>query len=171
MWQAGRRCHSSCRHIPPPRYTRDEPEISAWLRRGTEPPDYTSSGVASTTIWPTSSHRRRLRPLPRRHPSQRRRTGTTFPSGHVRGVLRLSGTIKLYDGADWLDGRQGDFLYVPPGGIHGFRNEADEPASILMLFAPGAPREHYFEGMADLADLTDDERRESFIRHDSFFIE
>ncbi len=43
--------------------------------------------------------------------------------------------------------RPNDFLYVPPGGIHGFRNEADEPASILMLFAPGAPREYYFEGL------------------------
>ena len=49
----------------------------------------------------------------------------------------LSGTIKLYDGTDWIDGHPNDFLYVPPGGIHGFRNEADEPASILMLFAPG----------------------------------
>ena len=71
----------------------------------------------------------------------------------------LSGTIKLYDGTDWIDGHPNDFLYVPPGGIHGFRNEADEPASILMLFAPGAPREHYFEGFAHLADLTDEERR------------
>jgi quercetin dioxygenase-like cupin family protein len=56
----------------------------------------------------------------------------------------LSGTMKLYDGSKgggWIDGHQGDFLYVPPGGVHGFRNEADEPASILMLFAPGAPRE------------------------------
>jgi quercetin dioxygenase-like cupin family protein len=53
----------------------------------------------------------------------------------------LSGTMKLYDGSkgdDWIDGHQGDFLYVPPGGVHGFRNGADEPASILMLFAPDA---------------------------------
>jgi hypothetical protein len=60
---------------------------------------------------------------------------------------------------------------VPPGGVHGFRNEADEPASILMLFAPGAPRERYLEDIGQLADLTDAERREWFIRHDSFFIE
>ena len=76
-----------------------------------------------------------------------------------------------YDGRDWLDGHQGDFLYVPPGGVHGFRNDADEPASILMLFAPGAPRERYLEDIGQLADLTDAERREWFIRHDSFFIE
>ncbi len=31
-----------------------------------------------------------------------------------------------------------------------------------MLFAPGAPREHYFEGLAQLGELTDEERREWF---------
>ena len=67
--------------------------------------------------------------------------------------------MKLYDGNDWTDGRAHDFLYVPPGGIHGFRNEADEPASVLMLFAPGAPRDAYFDGFGALADMTDDERR------------
>jgi hypothetical protein len=41
----------------------------------------------------------------------------------------------------------------------------------LMLFAPGAPREHYFEGFAHLADLTDEERKEWFIKNDNFFIE
>jgi mannose-6-phosphate isomerase-like protein (cupin superfamily) len=83
----------------------------------------------------------------------------------------LSGTVKLYDGTDWVDGNQNDFLYVPPGGVHGFRNEADDPASLLMLFAPGAPREHYFEGLAKLGGLTDEERREWFIKNDNYFVE
>lgn len=39
-----------------------------------------------------------------------------------------------------------------------------------MLFAPGAPREAYFEGFGALTDMTDDERREWFIRHDNFFV-
>ncbi len=61
----------------------------------------------------------------------------------------LSGRIQLFDGREWTVGEQGDYLYVPPGGIHGFGNQSDEPASILMLFAPGAPpREFYFEGVA-----------------------
>ena len=29
---------------PPARYTEDEPEVSAWPKRGTEPPDYVTSG-------------------------------------------------------------------------------------------------------------------------------
>ena len=31
--------------------------------------------------------------------------------------------------------------------------------------------EHYFEGFAQLADLSDEERREWFIANDNFFIE
>ena len=39
------------------------------------------------------------------------------------------------------DGRPGDFLYVPQGGVHAFRNESGEPASMLILFTPrGAAR-------------------------------
>jgi len=83
----------------------------------------------------------------------------------------ISGTVRLYDGNDWIDGNPNDFLYVPPGGIHGFRNEADAPVSILMLFAPGAPREAYFEGFAQLADLSDEERAEWFVKNDNFFLE
>lgn len=30
---------------PPPRYTKDEPEVSAWLKRADSPPDYETSGV------------------------------------------------------------------------------------------------------------------------------
>ena len=39
----------------------------------------------------------------------------------------------------------------PIGGVHGFRNESGEPASMLLLFTPGAPREDYFETLADAA--------------------
>jgi hypothetical protein len=46
--------------------------------------------------------------------------------------------------------------------------QTDDPASVLMLIALGAPREAYFEGFAALADMADDERREWFVRHDNF---
>jgi len=82
----------------------------------------------------------------------------------------LSGTIRLHDGSDWVDARPGDFLYVPQGGVHGFRNESGEPASLLILFTPGAPREDYFERVATTSAMTEEERAEFFLRHDTFWV-
>ena len=50
----------------------------------------------------------------------------------------LTGTIRLFNGERWTDGTPGDFLYVPEGGVHAFRNESGQPASMLLHFAPGA---------------------------------
>jgi quercetin dioxygenase-like cupin family protein len=156
---------------PPARYTKDEPEISAWLKRADQPPDYETSGVKyhylanqQDTAGDYGLYRVDIAPAGGGPPAH-------FHRAMSEAFFVLSGTMKLYDGTQWADGHQGDFLYVPPGGVHGFRNEADEPASILMLFAPGAPREAYFEGFAALADMTDDERQEWFIRHDNFWVQ
>ncbi len=157
---------------PPARYTSDQPEVSATLRRGDEPPDYDSHGVIQyhylanqqKTAGDYGLYRVDIAP----------RGGGPGPHFHramSEAFFVLSGTMTLYDGTDWIQAGPNDFLYVPPGGIHGFRNEADESASVLMLFAPGAPREAYFEGFGHLADMTDDERREWFIKHDNFFVE
>ena len=82
----------------------------------------------------------------------------------------LSGTVKVYDGRSWTDAGPGDFLHVPPGGIHAFRNESGEPATMLIHFAPGAPREPYFEGLPGIAEASPQER-EAFIRsHDQYAV-
>ena len=156
---------------PEPRYLKDQPEASAWLKRAEDPPDYQTSGTKyhylanqQDTDGDYGLYRVDLGP-------SAGGPGPHFHRAMSEAFFVLSGTMKLYDGTDWVDGVEGDFLYVPPGGIHGFRNGADEPASILMLFAPGAPREHYFEGLPQLGDMTDEERREWFIKNDNFFIE
>jgi mannose-6-phosphate isomerase-like protein (cupin superfamily) len=156
---------------PPPRYTRDEPEVSATLRRADTPADYESFGVSyhylanqQKTDGDYGLYRVDIGPAGGG-------PGPHFHRAMSEAFFVLSGTLKLYDGRDWIDGTPGDFLYVPPGGVHGFRNEADGPASTLMLFAPGAPREAYFEGFAHLADMTDEERREWFIKNDNYFLE
>ena len=86
----------------------------------------------------------------------------------------ISGSVQLYDGSSWLEGRPGDFVYVPEGGLHGFRNESGLPASMLILFAPGAPREAYFEGLVELAEgrwkPTHDELEAFFVEHDNIYI-
>ena len=79
---------------------------------------------------------------------------------------------RLFDGADWKQGGAGDFLYVPPRGVHGFRNDSGAPVSMLILFAPAPPREAYFRELADrIASgriYTDAERAEFMARHDQF---
>jgi quercetin dioxygenase-like cupin family protein len=85
----------------------------------------------------------------------------------------LSGAIRLYDGSRWIDGRPGDFLHVPEGGIHAFRNESGEPASMLLLFVPGAPREEYFETLARMGEglvLSDEQRAAFNLRHDTYWL-
>ncbi|HEX7746865.1 MAG TPA: cupin domain-containing protein [Micromonosporaceae bacterium] len=83
----------------------------------------------------------------------------------------LSGTVRLYDGRRWVDATAGDFLFVPEGGVHAFRNQSGEAASMLILFAPGAPREGYFEGLAEVSQLSAEEQAQFFIRHDTYWIE
>lgn len=156
---------------PPARHHGD-PEVSAWLKRGDDSPDHDSFGLVQYRYLADQTDTGGDYGLYRVDLA----AGAGGPGPHFHRAMSeaffvLSGTIELYDGTDWKTGGPQDFLYVPPGGIHGFRNVADEPASILMIFAPGAPREHYFEGLAQVGELTDDERREWFVRNDNFFVE
>jgi mannose-6-phosphate isomerase-like protein (cupin superfamily) len=85
----------------------------------------------------------------------------------------LTGTIKIFDGRTWIDTQVGDFVHVPPGGIHGFRNESGAPASMLIHFSPGAPREGYFEGLRDFAvngRPSDEDMAEFYRRHDNIWL-
>jgi mannose-6-phosphate isomerase-like protein (cupin superfamily) len=105
--------------------------------------------------------------------------GTPGASAHFHRTMSesffiLSGTVGLYNGEEWTDASAGDYLYVPEGGIHGFRNASNEPASMLILFAPGAPREGYFEGLADRAAGRREFTPEEFVAfceaHDNYFV-
>jgi mannose-6-phosphate isomerase-like protein (cupin superfamily) len=86
----------------------------------------------------------------------------------------LSGSIRIFDGQRWIDTSPGDFVHVPEGGIHGFRNESGAPASMLIHFAPAGPREAYFEGTARLshgAQMTDEEKAAFYLFHDNIFVD
>jgi mannose-6-phosphate isomerase-like protein (cupin superfamily) len=87
----------------------------------------------------------------------------------------LDGTVRLFDGDRWTAAAAGDFLYVPEGGLHAFRNESGAPASMLILFAPGAPREGYFEGLVEMFSsgrpVTPEEYEAFCERHDTYFVE
>ena len=113
-------------------------------------------------------------------------TGTTFglyrwtfgpeesgPDPHYHRAITesfyvLSGEVRLFDGTGWRTGRPGDFMFVPEGGLHGFRGA--NRASMLLLFTPGAPREDYFETLAAAEPMTDEERAEFMLRHDTYWV-
>ena len=85
----------------------------------------------------------------------------------------LAGTVLIYDGKSWIETRPGDFVHVPEGGLHGFRNDSDAPATLLIHFAPGAPREAYFEGNARFArdGRPGEAEMAAFYReHDNYFL-
>ena len=158
---------------PPDRYHRKAGEVSARLRpTETEPDlvnrsgsvDYLATGVCTNGDY--GLYRWNMGAEP------------SGPDPHFHRSLSesfyvLSGSVRLYDGRHWVDGRPGDFLYVPEGGLHTFRNESGQPASMLILFAPGAPRERYFEGLAEIAGTgqrpSPEEMAEFYLRHDTFW--
>ena len=85
----------------------------------------------------------------------------------------LAGTVTLGDGEKTFDAQAGDHLYVPPGGLHSFKNHSDEPASMLLLFSPGAPREGYFEGLLEIAEgkeMSGEELSAFFLEHDNIYV-
>ena len=80
----------------------------------------------------------------------------------------LSGEVRLYNGERWVTAGEGDFLHVPPGGLHAFQNDSDDPVSLLLLFTPGAPREEYFEKLGEYAQRGGQELKAFRIRHDQY---
>lgn len=86
----------------------------------------------------------------------------------------LDGEVRLFNGANWITAVKGDYLYVPPNGIHAFRNESETASSMLILFAPGIPREKYFLGLAEIAasgrKLGDEEYTEFLATHDQYMV-
>ncbi|MFF5975451.1 cupin domain-containing protein [Streptomyces sp. NPDC012769] len=155
---------------PAPRYSGDQGEISARYRSASAEPDYTAPGADYHYLSTTLSTKGEYGLYRVDMGPQAVGPSTHFHKAMSEAFFVLSGTMRLFDGEKWIDATSGDHLYVPVGGLHAFRNESGEPASMLMLFAPGAPREEYFEGITRLGDLTDAERAEFFLHHDSFFV-
>lgn len=90
----------------------------------------------------------------------------------VESFTVLHGTVALLDGTHWVAAGEGDHLVVPELGVHAFRNDTGEPASLLMMSTPGASREEYFDELLEIAgrDLTPDEWSALFARHDQVMV-
>ena len=82
----------------------------------------------------------------------------------------LEGSVAIFDGTVWIDTEPGDWVHVPAGGVHGFKNTSGAPAKMLLHFCPGAPREEYFERVLDMRDAPEEERAAFFLKHDTFWV-
>jgi mannose-6-phosphate isomerase-like protein (cupin superfamily) len=156
---------------PEPRYLGKGGEVSATYRSVDRAPELTSASGNTTHYLATGKSTHGLFGLYRLNMSPE--PGGPGPHFHrtiTESFFILSGTVKIYDGGHWIDARPGDFAHVPEGGIHGFRNESGQPASMLIHFAPGAPREGYFEGIRDLPGMTEEEKAEFYLRHDNIWL-
>lgn len=87
----------------------------------------------------------------------------------------LSGSLTLFANGGWQPYGAGDFALVHERGVHGFRNDGDEPASFLILFAPGIAREQFFAETAELRrsgrKLTPEEMTAFYARHDQVMVD
>src|SRR4051812_35946922 len=135
---------------PEPSYHGSAGETSATLRRADHAPDVTYVNGTTAHYLATGASTGGLFGLYRWVMGPAR----SGPAPHFHRTMTesffvLTGRIHIYDGSEWRACEPNDFVHVPIGGIHGFRNESGEPASMLIHFAPGADREGYFEGLAE----------------------
>jgi mannose-6-phosphate isomerase-like protein (cupin superfamily) len=165
---------SSPRSYPPDVYKGEGGETNAWVRGAKAPAELQLGPLGDAHYLTTGEqtggkfglYRWNMGPEP------------SGPAAHFHRTITesfyvLDGIVRVYDGKDWSDAGPGDFFHVPEGGIHAFRNESGVPASMLILFTPGAPREDYFETLADEArrNAMDAEGWAAFFdRHDTYWV-
>jgi mannose-6-phosphate isomerase-like protein (cupin superfamily) len=159
---------------PPPTYLGEHGEATATVRRADADPELTYRNGGTVSYLATTESTDGQFGLYRWDFG----TAVSGPDPHFHRYISetffiLSGTVRVYDGREWLDARAGDLMFVPAGGVHGFRNESGAQASMLLLFAPGAPREGYFETLKRLGEgltMTADERESFFAAHDNVWL-
>ncbi|MEV8478603.1 cupin domain-containing protein [Streptomyces sp. NPDC051173] len=157
---------------PVPRYHGDRGEVNASFRSADTPPDHTSPRGDAYRYLATHESTGGEYGLYQVDLAARAAGAKThFHKAMSESFYVLSGELELFNGEKWVTGRAGDFLYVPVGGLHAFKNVTDEPMSMLMLFTPGAPREEFFERVAEMSQRGGEELREFRVRHDSYFEE
>lgn len=157
------------RSYPSDSYHGSDGEVSAWLRRSAEPADVTYRSGGTCEYLATGDRTEGRFGLYRWTFGEEE----SGPDAHFHRSISeqfyvLSGEVRLFDGSDWVTGRPGDFLYVPEGGVHGFRGAGG--ASMLLMFAPGGPREDYFETLARGEEMTEEQRAEFMLRHDTHWV-
>jgi mannose-6-phosphate isomerase-like protein (cupin superfamily) len=156
---------------PTPRYQGNTGEPTATFRPVAHPPELTYANgntvhylaTGASTNGEFGLYRWDMGPEPSG-------PGAHFHRSISESFFILAGTVRILAGEEWSSAVPGDFVHVPQGGIHGFRNESGQPASMLLHFAPGAPREDYFEGLPAVPGMTEQQRAEFFAEHDNIWL-
>jgi mannose-6-phosphate isomerase-like protein (cupin superfamily) len=156
---------------PEPRYLGSEGELSATYRPRDAEPDLVYASGNTVDYLATGASTNGQFGLYRWNMA----AGSNGPDPHFHRSISesfyvLTGSVSIYDGRRWIDVDPGDWVHVPEGGLHGFRNATDAPASMLLHFAPGAPREDYFERLPQLSAMSAAERDAFFLQHDTFWV-
>jgi quercetin dioxygenase-like cupin family protein len=73
-------------------------------------------------------------PVPHTHPH------------HDEIFYLLSGELEFLDGEKTFIAGQGDFIFVPRGSRHRFKNTGLHPARMLFLYTPGGVEQVFIEG-------------------------
>ena len=156
---------------PPPIYHGDSGEVSAHVvRAGIEPAVVYPNGNKVFYLAQGTETAGHLRSLPLGVRRARERSRRPLPPHDHRVVLRARGHRHDLRRHGLGEVHAGDFAHVPAGGIHGFRNE-DGAAKMLLHFAPGAPREAYFEGLAaGIGDFDEDAYARFMREHDNHWV-
>lgn len=155
-------------------YQRSDGEVSAVYRPRADVPDLGGDRGSMTFVAPGSVTRRQFGLFRRDMAPHAGGPQAHFHRTFSESFYILAGAVRVYDGSAWLEATAGDFLYVPKGGIHAFSADSDEPASMLIMFAPGGPRERYFIELDQIRasgrKLTARQWDELWARHDQTMV-
>jgi mannose-6-phosphate isomerase-like protein (cupin superfamily) len=159
---------------PEPRFHGESGEASASYRTAEHEPELVYPNGTRCHYLATGELTRGLFGLYRwESPPRGGGPGPHFHKTFTESFYLVAGQIQIHDGRSWVDAVAGDFVHIPEGGIHGFRNVSDDWATLLIHFAPGAPREAYFESNARFArdGRPDEATMAAFYKeHDNYFV-
>jgi quercetin dioxygenase-like cupin family protein len=145
------------------------PEPAVTVHRAADPPDLV--GPPSVRfVAPGSVTAERYGLFEYRMPARSPGPGAHYHRTFSESFYVLTGRLTIFDGERWSGFGPGDYAHVPDGGVHAFRNDGDDPAAFLILFAPGIARERFFTELAEIREsgrqLSDEERVAFYARHD-----
>jgi quercetin dioxygenase-like cupin family protein len=63
----------------------------------------------------------------------------------------LEGTLDIQMGGQMVQASAGDFVHIPIGTVHSFRNNGDSVARQLLIFSPGG-MERFFEETLEVVE-------------------